>query len=94
MCPAPLSEPSTTLGPQATADLLDWTALADEIAALLVDDGIQVPPRSVLALAGGASLFVMPASDRTVAMAKLITLTPAMRRAASPPSRAMWWCST
>ncbi len=76
MCPAPLSEPSTTLGPQATADLLDWTALADEIAALLVDDGIQVPPRSVLALAGGASLFVMPASDRTVAMAKLITLTP------------------
>lgn len=76
MCPAPLSEPSSTLGPQATADLLDWTALADEIAALLVDDGIQVPPRSVLALAGGASLFVMPASDRTVAMAKLITLTP------------------
>ena len=76
MLPALLSEPSATLGPQATADLLDWTALADEIAALLVDDGIQVPPRSVLALAGGASMFVMPASDRTVAMAKLITLTP------------------
>lgn len=76
MLPALLSEPSSTLGPQATAHLLGWTALADEIAALLVDDGIQVPPRSVLALAGGASLFVMPASDRTVAMAKLITLTP------------------
>ncbi len=76
MPPAPLSDPSFALGAQATADLLPWSALADEIAALLLDDGIQVPPRSVLPLAGSASLFVMPASDRTVAMAKLITLTP------------------
>lgn len=76
MLSAPNSEPSSTLGPEATADLLPWTALAHEIAALLVDEGIQVPPRSVVPLEGGGSLFVMPASDRTVAMAKLITLTP------------------
>ncbi|MFN9474884.1 delta(1)-pyrroline-2-carboxylate reductase family protein [Acidovorax sp.] len=70
------STPSPLLGPEATAALLPWAALADEIAALLRDDGIEVPARSVLPLAGGARLFVMPASDRTVAMAKLITLTP------------------
>ncbi|MES2613171.1 MAG: delta(1)-pyrroline-2-carboxylate reductase family protein [Pseudomonadota bacterium] len=72
----PHPAPPSTLGPGATADLLPWRALADEIAALLVDDGIEVPPRSVVPLAGGGRLFVMPASDRTVAMAKLITLTP------------------
>ncbi len=71
-----LSTPSPLLDPEATADLLPWAALADEIAALLLEDGVAVPPRSVLPLAGGARLFVMPASDRTVAMAKLITLTP------------------
>ncbi len=76
MLSPPPSVPSASLGAQATAELLPWSALADEIATLLLDDGIQVPPRSVLPLAAGASLFVMPASDRTVAMAKLITLTP------------------
>ena len=53
------------------------TALADEIAALLQDPTVQVPPRLVQPLAGGASLFVMPACDARVAITKLITFTPA-----------------
>ena len=72
-----LPEPSGTLDATATAARLPWTFLADEIAALLRDDAVSVPARSVLPLPGGGSLFVMPATDGTVAMTKLITLTPA-----------------
>lgn len=72
-----LPEPSGTLDATATAARLPWTGLADEIAALLRDDTVSVPARSVLPLPGGGSLFVMPATDGTVAMTKLITLTPA-----------------
>lgn len=52
-------------------------ALADEIAALLLDPAVTVPPRLVQALPGGGSLFVMPAHDARVAITKLITYTPA-----------------
>ena len=65
------------LSANATAALLPWSALADEIAALLRDGTVCVPARSVLPLAGGGSLFVMPATDDRVAMTKLITFTPA-----------------
>jgi len=61
----------------ATAALLPYPALADEIARLLGDASVQVPPRLVQPLAGGASLFVMPAADARLAMTKLITFTPA-----------------
>lgn len=60
----------------ATAARLPWSELADEIAALLQDRTVVVPQRGVLPLAQGGSLFVMPATDCTVAMAKLITFTP------------------
>ncbi|PJI98741.1 ornithine cyclodeaminase [Acidovorax sp. 69] len=60
----------------ATAARLPWSGLADEIALLLQDSAVSVPARSVLPLAQGGSLFVMPATDRTVAMTKLITFTP------------------
>jgi ornithine cyclodeaminase len=40
------------------------------------DPVAQVPPRLVQALPGGGSLFVMPACDAEVAIAKLITFTP------------------
>lgn len=66
-----------TLDAAATARCLPWGALADEIAALLQDSTVSVPSRSVLGLAQGARLFVMPAADQQVAMTKLITLTPA-----------------
>lgn len=60
-----------------TAAQLPWAALADEIGALLRDSAVRVPARNVLPLPGGGSLFVMPATDGTVAMTKLITFTPA-----------------
>ncbi|MFI8615108.1 delta(1)-pyrroline-2-carboxylate reductase family protein [Acidovorax sp. NPDC077693] len=70
-------EPSPTLDAAATAALLPWAALADEIAAVLRDVSVVVPARSVLPLPLGGTLFVMPATDSRVAMTKLITLTPA-----------------
>ena len=65
------------LNPAQTAARLPYPALLDEIAALLADDSVEVPERLVQPLAGGGSLFVMPAMDGKVAMTKLITFTPA-----------------
>ena len=73
---APSSAPSGVLDAAATAARLPWSDLADEIAALLKDPTVAVPQRAVLPLAQGGSLFVMPATDQSVAMTKLITLTP------------------
>ncbi|MBY0465357.1 MAG: delta(1)-pyrroline-2-carboxylate reductase family protein, partial [Burkholderiales bacterium] len=60
-----------------TAARLPYIALAQEIAALLRDTSVHVPPRLVQMLPGGGSLFVMPAHDSRLAMTKLITFTPA-----------------
>jgi ornithine cyclodeaminase len=60
-----------------TAARLPWRALTDEIARLLQDASVEVPARLVQPLAGGGSLFVMPALDAKVAITKLITFTPA-----------------
>lgn len=60
-----------------TAEALPYARLADEAAAVLRDPSVQVPERLVMSLPGGASLFVMPASDARVAMSKLISFTPA-----------------
>ena len=60
-----------------TAARLPYESLVSEIALLLTDAGVQVPPRLVQALPGGGSLFVMPALDSLVAITKLITYTPA-----------------
>ena len=64
------------LSPPATAAALPYAALADHIAALLNDPSVVVPPRIVQALAGGGSLFVMPAADDRLAITKLITFLP------------------
>ncbi|MEN9539670.1 MAG: hypothetical protein RLZZ126_1905 [Pseudomonadota bacterium] len=64
------------LGPTDTASALPYTELADATAALLADPGVSVPERQVLPLAGGGSLFVMPALDGQIAIAKIITFTP------------------
>lgn len=77
MMPPHGSEPPRLLDAAATAARLPWAALADEIAAVLRDASVLVPPRSVLPLPQGGTLFVMPAADSRVAIAKLITLTPA-----------------
>lgn len=68
----------------ATARALPWKALTSEIEALLQDGSVVVPPRLVQPLAGGGSLFVMPAADSRVAIAKLITFTPGNAAAARP----------
>lgn len=60
-----------------TAGRLPYALLVKELRALLADATVRVPERIVQPLAGGASLFVMPASDEHVAMTKLITFTPA-----------------
>ena len=69
--------PTIALDAHATAALLDWNALAREIASLLLQpQAVQVPARTVMPLAGGGSLFCMPAPDGVVAMPKLISFTP------------------
>lgn len=68
---------NTVLDAAATSDRLPYPALASEIAALLRDATVQVPPRLVQPLPGGGSLFVMPALDARVAITKLISFTPA-----------------
>ncbi|OOG36688.1 delta(1)-pyrroline-2-carboxylate reductase family protein [Polaromonas sp. A23] len=60
-----------------TALRLPYSALVDELTRLLQDPAVQVPMRMVQPLAGGGSLFLMPAMDNRVAMTKLITFTPA-----------------
>jgi 1-piperideine-2-carboxylate/1-pyrroline-2-carboxylate reductase [NAD(P)H] len=69
--------PDTLLSAADTAACLPYPELADEIAALLCDAAVVVPPRLVQPLPGGASLFVMPAHDAAVAITKLISFTPA-----------------
>lgn len=68
------------LDAQATAALLPWTALADEIEALLHQlqnsSSVSVPPRIVMPTAPGNCLFCMPATDGRVVMTKLISFTP------------------
>ena len=70
----------TFLDAQATAALLPWTALADEIEALLRQlqnsSSVSVPPRIVMPTAPGNCLFCMPATDGRVVMTKLISFTP------------------
>jgi len=61
----------------ATAARLPYAALVRQIGELLADESVMVPERLVQPLAGGASLFVMPAMDRRIAITKLITFTPA-----------------
>ena len=60
----------------ATARRLPYLGLAQQIPQLLGDPSVRVPERLVQPLPGGASLFVMPASDAQIAIAKLITFTP------------------
>ena len=71
------SADATLLDARQTAARLPWAPLVDEIEALLADDTVQVPPRTVLPMAAGAFLFAMPGCDARTAMTKLITFTPA-----------------
>jgi ornithine cyclodeaminase len=61
------------LNAQDTAAALPYQPLADCIKDLLQNASVKVPPRLVQPLFSGGSLFVMPASDKQVAITKLIT---------------------
>lgn len=65
------------LNAQDTARRLPYPLLVREIELLLCDESVQVSKRMVQSLPGGGSLFVMPALDRHIAIAKIITFTPA-----------------
>lgn len=67
---------SVFLSPEQTARALPYSALVQEIEALLKDTRVAVPPRIVQPLHGGGSLFVMPAADAQVAITKLISFIP------------------
>jgi ornithine cyclodeaminase len=66
-----------TLNAEKTAARLPYPALVNQLREVLADPAVQVPQRLVQALPGGGSLFVMPALDGRIAIAKLITFTPA-----------------
>ncbi|HSW15889.1 MAG TPA: delta(1)-pyrroline-2-carboxylate reductase family protein [Ramlibacter sp.] len=72
------------LDADATALRLPYPALVQALRELLQDDAVQVPPRIVQPLPGGASLFVMPALDAQLAITKLITFTPANAASGRP----------
>ena len=80
--------PSASLDADATAALLPWSALADEIETLLQQaqnsQSVSVPPRIVMPTAAGNCLFCMPATDGKVAMTKLISFTPGNAAAGRP----------
>lgn len=65
------------LNASETAACLPYVALATEIERMLQGGSAQVPERIVQPLAGGASLFVMPATDGRIVITKLISFTPA-----------------
>ena len=58
---------------EQTAAALPYPQLVKCISALLRDTAVLVPPRLVHAVSDTSSLFVMPASDKQLAITKLIT---------------------
>jgi len=61
------------LNAEQTAAALPYLPLAKAIRDLLLDASVKVPPRLVQPLFSGGILFVMPASDKQLAITKLIT---------------------
>ena len=69
----------------ATAAALPYPALASAIEDVLHDPTVAVPPRMVLPVGEGNSLFVMPAHDARIAITKIITVLPSNRQRGMPP---------
>jgi 1-piperideine-2-carboxylate/1-pyrroline-2-carboxylate reductase [NAD(P)H] len=67
------------LDARETAGRLPYPRLADsirEVALAMDSGGLQAPPRFALPLQEGGILLVMPASDRDIAITKLVTVHP------------------
>ena len=76
-----------TLDASATAALLPYPALAEELRYILADKraGLaHAPVRMALTLPGDGTLLVMPASDPRLAITKLVTVHPKNAGSASP----------
>ena len=69
----------------ATAAALPYPSLASAIEDVLHDPTVAVPPRMVLPVGQGNSLFVMPAHDARIAITKIITVLPSNRQRGLPP---------
>ena len=69
----------------ATAAALPYPALALAVEDVLRDPAVAVPPRMVLPMGQGNSLFVMPAHDARIAITKIITVLPSNRQRGLPP---------
>ena len=69
----------------ATAAALPYPALALAVEDVLRDPAVAVPPRMVLPMGQGNSLFVMPAHDARIAITKIITVLPCNRQRGLPP---------
>jgi ornithine cyclodeaminase len=77
--------PASILDAQATAAALPYPALVSAIEDVLRDPAVAVPPRMVLPMGQGNSLFVMPAHDARIAITKIITVLPSNRQRGLPP---------
>lgn len=75
------------LNTEQTTALLDYQAIADACAELLLLSRARqtnCPPRSAMPLANDGTLLLMPATDHTIAMTKLVTVHPFNGDAALP----------
>ena len=77
--------PASIRDAQATAAALPYPALVSAIEDVLRDPAVAVPPRLVLPMGQGNSLFVMPAHDARIAITKIITVLPSNRQRGLPP---------
>lgn len=75
------------LSTEQTTALLDYQAVADACAELLTlarTGQTTCPPRSAMPIGNDGTLLLMPATDRTIAITKLITVHPFNGDAALP----------
>lgn len=70
-----------------TTELLDYQAIADACAELLIlarQGQTLCPPRSAMPITNDGTLLLMPATDHTIAITKLVTVHPFNADAALP----------
>lgn len=75
------------LNTEQTTALLDYQAIADacaELVSLSRAGQTNCPPRSAMPLANDGTLLLMPATDHTIAITKLVTVHPFNGDAALP----------
>ncbi len=64
------------LSARQTCERLPYAALADAIADVIRTPGARAPERLAVPLAADGTLLLMPATDGTIAMTKMVTVHP------------------